>query len=67
MDVFKFLVQVVGSNQPPDSPLGKMFDSLKSSVDGRTARLSFSAPGSEILKLFSAPAKKTVKVQPVNF
>ena len=66
VDVFKFLVQMVGSNQPPESPLGKMFDSLKSSVDGRTARLSFSAPGSEILKLFDAPTRRTVKVQAVS-
>ncbi|MBK5294592.1 MAG: hypothetical protein JJE04_23290 [Acidobacteriia bacterium] len=67
VDVFKFLVQVVGSNQPPDSPMGKMFDSMKSSVEGRTAKLSFSAPSSEILKLFeAAPRKQAVKVQAVS-
>ncbi|MBM3811144.1 MAG: hypothetical protein FJW20_05860 [Acidimicrobiia bacterium] len=61
VDVFRFLVQMMAGNQPPDSPLAKMLDSMRTSVDGKTARFQFTAPGAEILKLMDLPKKAGVR------
>jgi len=65
VDVFTFLIQMAAGNQMPDSPMGKMLDSMKTAVDGRTARFEFTAPGQEILKLLDL-TRQTTRVKTVS-
>jgi hypothetical protein len=65
VDVFTFLIQMAAGNQMPDSPMGRMLDSMKTSVEGRTAKFQFTAPGQEILKLLDL-ARQTTRVKAVS-